>query len=80
MFRKYFADLNRVCEVEDTVVEWFQPAYVRQLSLKSHISRTFDPSTFEEHFSVLNIEVGGIDFSVWRVLLKAKNVQGYKYY
>ena len=22
-FEKYFADLNRVCEVEDTVIEWF---------------------------------------------------------
>jgi hypothetical protein len=23
MGKKYFADLRRVCEVEDTVVEWF---------------------------------------------------------
>ena len=23
LFAKYFADLKRVCEVEDTVVEWF---------------------------------------------------------
>jgi len=22
-FQKYFADLQRVCEVEDTVIEWF---------------------------------------------------------
>ena len=22
-FQKYFADLKRVCEVEDTVIEWF---------------------------------------------------------
>jgi len=27
-FQKYFADLNRVCEVEDTVTEWFSPAVV----------------------------------------------------
>ena len=42
MFRKYFADLKRVCEAEDTVVEWFNEPYARTNSLKSHIKRRVD--------------------------------------
>jgi len=34
MFAKYFADLKRVCEVEDTVVEWFNEPYVKTKSLR----------------------------------------------
>lgn len=30
-FQKYFADLNRVCEVEDTVIEWFDKQYLEQV-------------------------------------------------
>ena len=42
LYQKYFADLKRVCEVEDTVVEWFQESYVKVNSLKSHIKRKLD--------------------------------------
>lgn len=34
LFGKYFADLKRVCEVEDTVVEWFEKDYIKVKSLK----------------------------------------------
>ena len=30
LFQKYFADLKRVCEAEDTVVEWFLEPYARE--------------------------------------------------
>ena len=30
-FEKYFADLKRVCEVEDTVVEWFDKSVHQQI-------------------------------------------------
>ena len=30
-FQKYFADLQRVCEVEDTVIEWFDKQYHEQI-------------------------------------------------
>ena len=44
-FEKYFADLNRVCEVEDTVVEWFNKEVVDdicQSSLTDHLKRRID--------------------------------------
>lgn len=40
--QKYFADLTRVCEVEDTVVEWFAKEHyemIAQNSLKDHLAR-----------------------------------------
>ena len=40
--RKYFADLRRVCEVEDTVIEWFDYAYVATPSVVSHMKRHLD--------------------------------------
>ena len=30
-FQKYFADLKRVCEVEDTVIEWFDKEHHVQI-------------------------------------------------
>ena len=30
-FEKYFADLKRVCEVEDTVIEWFDKSVHQQI-------------------------------------------------
>eukprot|EP00347_Sterkiella_histriomuscorum_P020090 403339144 len=82
LFAKYFADLKRVCEVEDTVLEWFNEPYARTHSLRSHIKRIFDANQFKEQFEVQNVEVGGIDFSVWKVQLKALNkpLLPYKYY
>lgn len=46
LFAKYFADLKRVCEVEDTVVEWFTKPNVKTKSLKQHIKRDLDTSQF----------------------------------
>jgi hypothetical protein len=43
--QKYFADLSRVCEVEDFVEEWFdKQCYesVSQDSLKQHVRRQID--------------------------------------
>ena len=46
MQQKYFADLKRVCEVEDTVVEWFEFAHVNTPSLSSHMRRQLDIEQF----------------------------------
>jgi hypothetical protein len=43
--QKYFADLSRVCEVEDTVEEWFEKQFydsICQKSLKIHVTRQID--------------------------------------
>ena len=76
MGRKYFADLERVCEVEDTVVEWFDYEYLQN---KAHLKRVLDIDKFKLQFNVKAVEVGGIDFSVWRVTLIAKVPFCYKY-
>lgn len=75
---KYFADLKRVCEVEDTVVEWFDKSVHQQIcqsSLKDHLKRQIDDflAQLERQFYTIQIEVGGIDFSVWKIHLQAKH-------
>ena len=75
--QKYFADLNRVCDIEDTVVEWFKKQHYEQIctnSLKDHIKRQLDDFLvlLQDQFSIDEIEVGGIDFSVWKIYLRAK--------
>jgi hypothetical protein len=74
--QKYFADLSRVCDVEDTVCEWFDKKYheaICQDSLKSHIRRQIDDmlGQLKGQFSINHVEVGGIDFSVWKIFLEA---------
>jgi len=73
-FEKYFADLKRVCDVEDTVVEWFDKSVHQQIcqdSLKDHLRRQIDDFLLqlEKQFDTVWIEVGGIDFSVWKIHL-----------
>ena len=75
-FQKYFADLSRVCDLEDTVNEWFDKEYLYEVgpvSLTQHIKRHIDDllAQLRRQFRVCRVEVGGIDFSVWKVYLKA---------
>ena len=77
-FEKYFADLKRVCEVEDTVIEWFDKSVHQQIcsaSLKDHLKRQIEDflASLERQFDTMQIEVGGIDFSVWKIHLQAKS-------
>ncbi len=67
LFAKYFADLKRVCEVEDTVLEWYDEAYVKVKSLKQHIVRRPNLEIFKAQFDINKAEVGGLDFSVWKI-------------
>ena len=74
--QKYFADLKRVCELEDTVNEWFDKEVYQQIcmnSMKAHIVRHIDDFlvNLSQQFQITYIEVGGIDFSVWKIHLKA---------
>ena len=61
-----------MCEVEDTVSEWVPLPYIREHSLTSHLKRPLDIDTFKPSFEVGKVELGGIDFGVWRVGLRAK--------
>lgn len=75
-YQKYFADLSRVCEVEDTVEEWFEKQYIDQIcqqSLKLHLTRQIDGFLHQlsQMFKIDLVEVGGIDFSVWKLYLTA---------
>ena len=56
-----------MCDVEDTIVEWFNEQYVCVRSLRSHIVRKVDTSQFLDQFEIIKEEVGGIDFSVWKI-------------
>lgn len=74
--QKYFADLKRVCEMEDTVVEWFDKEVYPQItmnSMKAHIVRQIDDflNQLSQQFLIVFVEVGGIDFSVWKIHLRA---------
>lgn len=43
--QKYFADLSRVCDVEDTVCEWFDKQFYERIctdSLKQHVKHQID--------------------------------------
>jgi hypothetical protein len=68
--QKYFADLRRVCEVEDTVVEWFDYLHAKNESLTKHIRRHLELDQFKNQFKIHSVEVGGIDFSVWKLELE----------
>lgn len=48
LYQKIFADQKRVCEVEDTVVEWFGIEHVKNESLKMHIRRNVDLNEFRK--------------------------------
>jgi hypothetical protein len=48
LFAKYFADLKRVCEVEDTVGEWYTEPNIKNRSLKQHITRKIDTNQFSQ--------------------------------
>ena len=60
--------------MEDTVVEWFDYTCVSNESLLKHLRRYLDFHAFSSQFKFHSIEVGGIDFSVWRLHLEALKI------
>lgn len=64
---KIYADINRVCELEDTVVEWYDQKYYEN---KSEI---VDFSFLEEFFEIKSVEYSGVDNKVVRIQTKAKD-------
>jgi len=72
--QKYFADLSRVCEVEEAVEEWFLKEFFSQTStkcLKMHVNTDRIDAIIAQFtgFTLKSCEVGGVDFSVWKLQL-----------
>lgn len=67
---KIYADINRVCELEDTVVEWYDEKYYEN---KDEII-SFD--FLKNYFNLTCVEYSGVDNKVVRVQAKAQH-QGY---
>ena len=62
---KIYADINRVCELEDTVVEWYDHKFYQ------HKNELIDFSFIHEMFEITSIEYSGVDNPVVRLQLKA---------
>jgi len=52
---KIYADINRVCELEDSVVEWYNERYYEN---KNEI---IDFSFLKEMFTITQIDYSGVD-------------------
>lgn len=63
---KIYADLSRVWELEDTVVEWYEQKYYEY---KQDI---VDFSFLDLIFEIISIEYSGVDNKVIRITTKAK--------
>ena len=63
---KIYADINRVCELEDSVVEWYEQKYYEN---KNEI---IDFSFLEDFFVIDSVEYSGVDNKVVRIQTRAK--------
>lgn len=63
---KIYADINRVCELEDSVVEWYNEWYY------DHKKELIDFTFLHENFDILQIDYSGVDNPVVRLQLVAK--------
>jgi len=63
---KVFCDLNRVCEIEDAVVEWYEEAFYQRRGCLLDLSFTRD------HFSISELLYAGVDGTICRARLVAK--------
>lgn len=64
---KIYCDLNRICELEDAVVEWYEEAYYQRRS------DLYDLGFLRENFEIKEIDYAGVDGAICKVLMIAKN-------
>jgi hypothetical protein len=55
---KIYCDLNRICEVEDAVVEWYEEAYYQR---KSEI---YDLTFLKSIFDIKEVLYAGVDGAI----------------
>ena len=62
---KIYCDLNRICELEDAVVEWYEEAYYQRRS------DLFDLSFVKDNFIVKEVMYAGVDGAICKANLTA---------
>lgn len=64
---KIYCDLNRICEIEDAVVEWYEEAYYQRKT--DMIDLTF----LKENFEIKSISYAGVDGAICKAEVVCKN-------
>ena len=79
--QKIYCDLNRICELEDAIVEWYEERYFQRkeifdLSFMQGLTPQSDPAEIEMArknpiFKVKDINYAGVDGSICKAVLVA---------
>ena len=68
---KIHCDLSRICEVEDTVVEWYDVKYYgKKKRLDSEFCKELE--ALKSNFTIANFDCAGIDGLIYKMHLQAK--------
>lgn len=57
--------MNRICELEDAVVEWYEEAYYQRRT------DLYDLGFLKEFFEIKSIEYAGVDGAICKAILTA---------
>jgi len=63
---KNYCDMNRICEVEDAIVEWYEEEFYQKLQFK------VDLAFLLPLFKIQSVQYGGVDGSILRVTASAR--------
>ena len=63
---KIYCDLNRICELEDAVVEWYEEIYYQNKT------DSIDLNYFKEYFELKHVLYAGVDGAICKVEMIAK--------
>lgn len=67
--QKNYADLNRICEIEDAIVEWYEPSYFQRFHKMS-----FNFDYLKKVFQIKKIEFAGFDQVTAKIHLVANQI------
>ena len=62
--QKIYCDLNRLCEIEDSAAEWYEPQYYS-------LNPLFDLSFLKPVFTLVDLRYTGVDGSICKCHLRA---------
>lgn len=63
---KVYCNTNRICEIEDAVVEWLE------INKRQQPMKQIDIGRYEKYFQVLEVRFNDLDHHYSRIILKAK--------